>query len=136
MKLTVLRVLLETFYRTYTYWNGKEFITAENTMIANGILIIAMEVNREIDKDLGYTKAIHIMFGGELAKKFNDIIYKDNAYISGDSMEDFILYDVQALYYDSLRDFLKIMGPPKIYAYWNGKEIITVENTIVENTVF
>ncbi|KAJ3219107.1 hypothetical protein HK099_004820 [Clydaea vesicula] len=104
-----------------------------------------MEVNIEIDKDLGYTKAIHIMFGGELAKKFNDIIYKDNAYMffhhsSDDSYALITVIDQETLwkilFCMILRDFLKIMGPPKIYAYWNGKEIITVENTIVENTVF
>ncbi|KAJ3224076.1 hypothetical protein HK099_000288 [Clydaea vesicula] len=75
--------------------------------------IITMDTDIKIDPDLRYPKPIHTMFGDELAKKFNNIVYNDNSYVffhhssddsyalisvidQGNSMEDFILYECNA----------------------------------------
>ncbi|KAJ3392396.1 hypothetical protein HDU92_008455 [Lobulomyces angularis] len=77
-------------------------------------LINMINTDIEIDKDLGYPKDIHTMFGDKFAKKFNDIVYNDNLYVflhhwpncpsidsyvsitvvyHGDDIEDFMLYE-------------------------------------------
>ncbi|KAJ3224074.1 hypothetical protein HK099_000286 [Clydaea vesicula] len=73
-------------------------------------LVIIMESSIEVDTDLGYPKSIHTIFGDELAKKFNDIVYNDSAYVffhhssdelyalmsvvcHGNSIENFILHE-------------------------------------------
>ncbi|KAJ3392408.1 hypothetical protein HDU92_008467 [Lobulomyces angularis] len=105
-----------------------------------------MDTNIKIDRDLGYSKPIYTMFGNELAK--NVVCYEN-------PIEDFILYECNAqrksaysstyymdtsgtfiLFFKGLERFLKIMEPPKVYAYWNGREVITTENTTIKMTAF
>ncbi|KAJ3391087.1 hypothetical protein HDU92_000153 [Lobulomyces angularis] len=78
-----------------------------------GILINMIETEIKIDIDLGYPKPIHNIFGDNLAKKINDIVYNNKLYVivhdtstglynsitvidQGDSMEDFILCECNA----------------------------------------
>ncbi|KAJ3219106.1 hypothetical protein HK099_004819 [Clydaea vesicula] len=46
-----------------------------------GILINMIETEIKIDIDLGYPKPIHNIFGDNLAKKINDIVYNNKLYV-------------------------------------------------------